>query len=204
MQSDQNGNTSSPNVLKVENLFPASGSLQAQPDVYSPGDKYVDPYYQQWNIDIQRQVWSSLLLDVGYVGSKGTHLARRLIANQAVLDADPSRPTPITSRRPYPLFGTTIRLTDNDANSSYSGLLMKAEKRFSQGLSFLLSYTYAKVLDAERSAAAAATSLAAPPSGRWTPRCSGHSRRMKAGASSSARSSSTCSTIPTSASRVGR
>jgi hypothetical protein len=147
LQSEQNGNTSSASVLKVTSLFPAQGSAQAQPSIYSPGDKYVDPYYQQWNFDIQHQLGSSLLLDVGYIGSKGTHLARRLLVNQARLDADPARPTPLLSREPYPLFGTTIRLTDNDANSSYHALIAKAEKRFARGLSFLVSYTYAKTLD---------------------------------------------------------
>jgi hypothetical protein len=147
LQSDQNGNTISPTVLNVENLFPPQGSTAAQPDIYSPGDKYVDPYYQQWNFDLQRQVWSDILLDVGYVGSKGTHLARRLLANQAVLDRDPLHPTSILSRRPYPRFGTTIRLTDDDANSTYNALLAKVEKRFARGLSFLFSYTYAKALD---------------------------------------------------------
>jgi hypothetical protein len=147
LQSDQNGNPSSATVLKVADLFPPQGSSAAQPDIYSPGDKYVDPYYQQWNFDVQRQVWSDILLDVGYVGSKGTHLARRLLANQAVLDRDPLHPTPILSRRPYPGFGTTIRLTDDDANSTYNALLAKVEKRFARGLSFLFSYTYAKALD---------------------------------------------------------
>jgi hypothetical protein len=42
-------------------------------------------------------------------------------------------------------FSTTIRLTDNDANSSYNALVTRIE--ISQGFSFLLSYTYAKSLD---------------------------------------------------------
>ncbi|HEY3454123.1 MAG TPA: TonB-dependent receptor [Bryobacteraceae bacterium] len=147
LQSDQNGNANTPAVLKITDLFPAQGSLQAQPDIYSPGDKYVDPYYQQWNFDVQRQFASNLLIDIGYMGTKGTHLARRLLANQAPLDANPAHPTPIQTRRPYPRFGNTIRLTDDDANSTYHALLVKAEKRFSQGLSFLFSYTYAKALD---------------------------------------------------------
>lgn len=146
LQSDQNGNSASPAVLRIADLFPAN-SRTTPPDIYSPGDKYVDPYYQQWNFDVQRELLAGILIDVGYLGSKGTHLARRLQANQAVLDADPSRPTTIASRRPYSLFGNTIRLTHNDANSSYHGLLSKVEKRFAQGVSFLFSYTYAKALD---------------------------------------------------------
>jgi Carboxypeptidase regulatory-like domain len=147
LQSDQNGNTASPTVLKISDLFPPRGSSNAPPDIYSPGDRYVDPYYQQWNFDLQHEFWSNFLADAGYMGSKGTHLAKRLLANQAFLDPDSSRPTPIQTRRPYPLFGTTVRLTDDDANSDYNALVAKLQKRFAQGFSFLFSYTYSKALD---------------------------------------------------------
>lgn len=147
LQSDQNGNSSSPSVLRIEELFPAQGSVAARPDIYSPGDRYPDPWYQQWNVNVQHALWSNLLLEVGYLGSKGTKLARRLNANQAAFDIDPSRPTSILSRRPYPAFGNTIRLTDNSANSTYHGLITKLEKRFAKGVSFLFSYTYAKAID---------------------------------------------------------
>lgn len=147
LQSDQNANSTTASVLKMNELFPAQGSAQARPDLYSPGDSYPSPYYQQWNFGIQHALWSNLLLDLGYVGSKGTKLARRLNASQAVLDANPLQPTNILTRRPYPLFGNTIRLTTNDANSTYHGFLAKVEKRFSSGLSFLVSYTYAKAID---------------------------------------------------------
>jgi len=147
LQGDQNANSSSGSVLRIAELFPARGSAGARPDLYSPGDRYPDPYYQQWNFNLQHAVWSNLLLEVGYLGSKGTKLARRLNGNQATLDADPARPTSILDRRPYPLFGNTIRLTDNSANSVYHGLIAKAEKRFADGLSFLFSYTYAKAID---------------------------------------------------------
>src|SRR5262249_45046465 len=32
------------------------------------------PYVQQWSLDVQREVSKGLILDVGYFGSKGTHL----------------------------------------------------------------------------------------------------------------------------------
>lgn len=34
------------------------------------------PYSQNWNLGIQRELWKDLLVEVNYVGSKGTHLFR--------------------------------------------------------------------------------------------------------------------------------
>ncbi len=40
------------------------------------------PYMQQWNLSIERQLMKNTVVQVGYVGSKGTHLALQLDANQ--------------------------------------------------------------------------------------------------------------------------
>jgi hypothetical protein len=45
----------------------------------------VTPFVNQWNLNVQRQVGKDLVLEVAYVGNKGTHMFRMLNANQAVL-----------------------------------------------------------------------------------------------------------------------
>jgi hypothetical protein len=147
LRSDQNANSSSPSVLRVAELFPPTGTPAARPNVFSPTADYPETYYQQWNLSIQHALPRDILVEAGYLGSKGTRLAYRFNANQAALDADPSRPTPILNRRPFPNWGNTIRITDNSANSTYHALLLKAEKRLSQRYQFLASYTFAKSLD---------------------------------------------------------
>jgi len=67
--------------------------------------------------------------------------------NQATLDPDPTKPTPILSRRPLPLWGNSIRTTQADGNSTYHAGFVKLEKRFSAGFSFLTHYTFGKSLD---------------------------------------------------------
>jgi len=44
--------------------------------------KAVWPYVQQWNLSVQRQINSSLVGSIAYVGSKGTHLTAELQKNQ--------------------------------------------------------------------------------------------------------------------------
>ncbi len=146
LQSDQNGNSNSPSVIKVADLFPAAGSSVSQPSIYSAGDRGRDPYYQQWNFNIEHSV-GKLLLQLGYIGSKGTGLAQRINANQAVLPPDPAHPTPIQSRLPYPRFGSLIRLTQDAASSTYHGMFGKIERRLTSDLSFLASYTWSKAID---------------------------------------------------------
>ncbi len=146
LQSDQNGNSNSPTVFKVADLFPASGSSLSQPSIYSAGDRGRTPYYQQWNFNVQHSMGNTLL-QLGYIGNKGTALAQRINANQAALPPDPARPTSIQSRLPYPKFGNLIRLTQDAASSSYHGFFGKVERRLATDFSILASYTISKSLD---------------------------------------------------------
>jgi hypothetical protein len=148
LTSDQNGNSSAAGVLRIGELFPARGSLAARPNVFTPSRQYRDPYYQQWNFGVQHEVAAGWLLELSYLGSKGTFLAQRLNLNQAVLDADPNRPTSLNSRIAYPLYGNTIRATYPEANSTYHAGIVKVEKRFAGGFSMLGSHTWSKALDA--------------------------------------------------------
>src|SRR6185369_14313118 len=43
---------------------------------------FENAYVQSWNLNLQRELTSSLALMVGYVGSKGTHLILRRNLNQ--------------------------------------------------------------------------------------------------------------------------
>ncbi len=147
LSSDQNANAASAAALRVGELFPARGTPAARPNAFTAAKNTPDPYFQQWNINIQKQLAVNTLLEFAYVGSKGTHLAQRINLNQATLDADPARPTPILNRRPFPLFGNTIRNTEAAANSTYHALIVKGERRFANGFSFLTSYTFAKAID---------------------------------------------------------
>jgi hypothetical protein len=147
LAADQDANSSGPSAIRVAELFPAKGTPDARPQLYTDIGARPEPYIQQWNVNIQRQVFSETLLELGYMGSKGTRMAYYSQGNQATLDVDPSKPTPILNRRPLPLWGNSIRTTQADGNSSYHAAFVKLEKRFSAGLSFLTHYTFGKSLD---------------------------------------------------------
>jgi hypothetical protein len=124
----------------------------------------------QWNFDIQQSVTPTVLLDIGYAGSHGVHLTRDFQMNQL----DPQYlslgtglqalvPNPFASfvttgplsqpevarqqlLLPYPQFTSVDVINDTSASSIYDSLQIKAEKRLSHGVSFLLSYTNGKLI----------------------------------------------------------
>lgn len=101
-------------------------------------------YTQQWNFGIQQQLASDLLLEVDYVGNKGTKLPVFMFVNNP-----PPGPGVVGSPehpRPYPEVGLLIE-GKNVSTSNYNGLQTKLEKRFSKGLQFLGSYAWAKYID---------------------------------------------------------
>lgn len=147
LTADTNENSSAPGAVTVTNLFPASGTPASQPTIYTDIGARGDPAIQQWNLTLQKQVLSDMLLEIGYLGSKGVHIPYYSNGNQATLDVNPANPTPILSRRLFPLFGSGMRTTGGDGISSYNAAYIKLEKRFSSGLSFLTHYTHGKSLD---------------------------------------------------------
>jgi outer membrane receptor protein involved in Fe transport len=102
----------------------------------------VDPSVDQWNLGIQRALPGGMVATLDYVGTKGTHLSTLRNLNQVLLDAN-GFPTGVL---PYPSLGP-IEYRDNGGNSSYHGGELTLEKRFSQGLSFRVGYTYSKSID---------------------------------------------------------
>jgi hypothetical protein len=111
---------------------------------------------QQWGMNAQYEVRKDTLIEIGYVGTKGTSLPVRRAIDQALL-ASPQNPingiTTNTSantvlRVPYEGFSPSGLLAEEtDADSRYNSLQASVTRRFSHGLRFLASYTFSKSMD---------------------------------------------------------
>ncbi|HXD30507.1 MAG TPA: TonB-dependent receptor [Pyrinomonadaceae bacterium] len=101
-------------------------------------------YMQHWNLNMQREVGRDGVLEVAYVGSKGTKLLTARDINQPQPSALP--PGLPFVPRPDPRFDD-IDLLESRANSNYHSLQTRFQQRFSRGLTTLLSYTFAKSID---------------------------------------------------------
>jgi hypothetical protein len=122
------------------------------------------PYTQDWDLNIQRSLANDFLLEVGYVGTKGTKLPRFIEGNPAVYvpgvdsSGDPLSTSGNADQRrlysgctladpPNTCIYSSTGLIAGIANSSYNALEASLKKRFSHGLSFLASYTFSKSID---------------------------------------------------------
>ena len=102
------------------------------------------PYIQQYNFGVQYELMSDVVLDVAYVGNKGTKLNGFRNLNQRAVITNPDG-TQSAGNRPYPAFGD-IQWMENRVSSTYNSLQARLEKRFSHGLSGMISYTLGQAL----------------------------------------------------------
>ena len=94
---------------------------------------------QQWHLNIQKSLPWDLVAEIGYSGSKSDHFDNPAEYN-AFLPGTIGTANPV---RRYPQF-SSIEIHDNAASGTYHGLLTKIERRFSEGLTFLQTYTWSK------------------------------------------------------------
>jgi hypothetical protein len=130
-------------------------------------------YSQQWNLIVQKTFGRDLNFEIGYLGSKNTHLglpesnlnqvpAASLAMGSALTVKVPNpyygqipaasslgQPTIAQQQllRAFPRFTNVALFRDNVADSEYEALQMKLEKRFSRGLTFTFAYTFSKLID---------------------------------------------------------
>ena len=104
-----------------------------------------NPYAQQWNLAVQRQLPADFLFEMAYVGTAGIHLPGAKNINSPIHNSGATAGN-AQSRRPYPDFSVLLQLS-TEFNSSYNGLQLSLKKPFSYGLSLGTAYTFSKVLD---------------------------------------------------------
>jgi hypothetical protein len=111
----------------------------------------VAPTSYQFNLNVQHELTTNLLVEVGYIGNVSHHLT----ANDFSLNQVPPQlmgPGDAQTRRPFPQFSNVTWINPSIGNSSYHGGFIRAEKRFGGSFSFLAHYTFSKFLDDVESA----------------------------------------------------
>jgi hypothetical protein len=130
-------------VITVSQGFPSLDPSQAvNPGVTSVDPNLHTPYYQSWNLAVQRALPGAISLEVAYAGSKGTRLQVVTDRNQVPVPG----PGEIQPRRPYPFYGGFTSI-GNRGTSNYNSLQVKGEKHLSHGLYFLSAFTFSKAIN---------------------------------------------------------
>jgi hypothetical protein len=143
----------------------------------NPTNAYIDPSYgrpamvNNWSFDIQSQLATDLILDVGYVGQHSTHLRSNIDPINNLNPAYFHLGTYLTETlatagvpEPFPGFGTGRQVAEallpypqffalntdccleNLGQSSYDALEVSLQRRFHAGLNLMASYTWSKTL----------------------------------------------------------
>lgn len=102
------------------------------------------PYVQQYTLGVQLQATNHDLLEVAYVGSKGTKLITVFNLNQ---------PPATGGAAPFPGFSTNkgiangMQQVQTAGVSNYNSLQISLTRRWARGLQMLASYTFGKSID---------------------------------------------------------
>jgi hypothetical protein len=127
-------------LLFVNNPFPQSFPVPYPSSALAFQRNLHTAYVQQWNFGIQQQIGKNRVVEVAYVGAKGT----KLLAARDINQAQPSLRMP--NLRPNPQFAD-IDYLESRANSTYNSLQARFQQRLTTGLSVLASYTWSKSID---------------------------------------------------------
>jgi Carboxypeptidase regulatory-like domain/TonB dependent receptor len=135
-----------PGLSSLQTGFPSNAlSDPNTPTLFSIDPRLVTPYMQQWHLSVQHELPAASVFEITYAGSKGNKLFTFLNGNQAAPSADPN--APLAPRRPVPAIDAGIDWFRSSGASSYNSLQLSYEKRFTHGLSFTASYTWAHSID---------------------------------------------------------
>ena len=163
------GNLGSNCLIAINNPFPQGVTTvppsvttntallnAAAPAIISHQLSNPTPNMQMWNLNIERQLTSSGLLEFAYAGSHSIHLTFAYNPDEVQPGTPGVNGAPSTASRRLiqPLNNISTWVQEDEINASnYNSFQAKFTKRYGQGLTALVAYTYSKSLDYGGSAA---------------------------------------------------
>jgi hypothetical protein len=135
-------------VTTVNSVIPTISSTKALPTVPTPFSQFgwyydrklKDHYAQEFNLDIEQQITSSLMASISYVGSLDRHLPVTGLSNDSPAAGEAG------ANRPFPWSGTALEATSR-GTSNYNAMEMRVDKRMTNGLNFGTGFTWSKSMD---------------------------------------------------------
>ena len=108
----------------------------ASSDVFTVSQNLTTPYVQVYNLNIEQQITNGVAFQIGYVGSKGTHLFRYRDINQELPDGS----------YPYPDRGY-VNQFESSAFSNYNSLQASLKFRTWHNFTSTFNYTWSHSID---------------------------------------------------------
>src|SRR5579871_128214 len=132
----------SPSQLqRWETAWPVNPTSFVAPGVSAAAYNVKPMIDHEWNISVQKTLPFKTAVTVAYVGSQGNDL----VVDNSLNNVPAGQYSDLQAAKPYSAFGS-VDLYKNTGHNWYNAGQLKVERRFSQGLSFMLSYAYSKTM----------------------------------------------------------
>jgi hypothetical protein len=142
-----NNGSSSVNLFDNPNAGAAAGPPLGPSSLKVTGNPvFKVPSYQDYNLSVQHELMRNTVLEVGYVGTKGGHLLGDININQPTVAARLANPnTDANALVPFPGYQAIVSRAPV-FTSNYNSLQVSLNRRFTQGLTLGVAYTWSKLL----------------------------------------------------------
>ena len=125
------------NPAAVDPLFTGAGALGA----FGVNPHLRDSRVSHWNFTVEQALPANIFLNVGYVGTHGSHLTAEWDANRAINPSLPGNAYCQTKPRLW-----AISMAGSIGTSDYHSLQAQLLRRVGKGLDLMVAYTFAKAL----------------------------------------------------------
>lgn len=142
-----NNGTASLNVFDNPTAGAPAGAPLGPASLTATGTPtFAPPSYQDYNLSVQHEIMHNTVLEVGYVGTKGTHLLGDININQPTVVTRLANPTDDANALvPYAGYQAVVSRAPI-FTSNYNSLQVSLNRRLSQGLTLGVAYTWSKLL----------------------------------------------------------
>src|SRR5262249_224582 len=136
-------NASFPDRVTLSNPFPQEvRTLGGVTNANGYEDHAPMGYLQSYNLTIEREVGHAPVLQIGFVGSKGTHLGRQSDINVPRRTMETYQANiPVQQLRPFPFLNGAINFYSFGVNSIYNAGQISLRKRGGGGAFYRLNYS---------------------------------------------------------------
>lgn len=134
--------------------LPAATPFTSSNVNYMVSPYWKNPYSEQYNFGIEKQLWGGSVLSVNYVGSAthrmdvgGYYNTGTPCGAGCTYASFAARQTAGVTGQPYPYAPAEKSWDHAGANGSYNALQVAFNRSYHSGLAYLISYTWSKTLD---------------------------------------------------------
>jgi len=141
-------NTLGQSIQTMDAIVPGLSTINSLPSAPTPFTSfgwYYDPhlknhYSHQWNVEVQKELSSSLVASIAYVGSVDRHLPITGHANNS------PNPGGAGLNRPFPWASTAPEATSR-GESNFNAMEARVDKHLARGIAFGTGLTWSKAMD---------------------------------------------------------